>query len=452
MSEEYNEEVKHVVISGAGIVGLVLALALKKHVNMKVEIYDKASAFQENVGAGLCMFPNGLRVIRDISPELLEKIRNCGYPLLRRRFENHDGNGMIEADENALHRNNSEDLYSIGLCRWRLQNVLYDAVIEQGIKVHFKKKAASVERLDHCMRMNFVDGTHCCTRILFGVDGSKSTIRRMLFKEHFELNYTGVTCIMGIAKNFPVEKGISFPSSNTTKCHACFFPTQKNEQCFQFYFQVPIAIASNQNDGDWHVLTDKMSKYECERLANRLRHDGWHKKYLAPLQHVEKALRVGFSKLKPHLKKIVFTTHSENSFAVLVGDAAHPPVPYTGQGAQLGIEDAGVIALLLKQIYPNIASENTTETFQPNKFQDAMEIYEKMRPSRTKDILEQAHAMGAMQQKRATNERYNVMKDEALAKNFFLRKLMPIYDDATKYNYSDEVQLALRNENASNEE
>ena len=441
MIEESNEKVIHVVISGAGIVGLVLALALKKHVGVKAEIYEKASTFEDNVGAGICMFPNGLRVIRDISPDLLEQIRRCGYSLLVRRFERHDGEGMIEADENARHRDTSGELHAIGICRWRLQKVLYNAVLDQGINIQFSKKTETVERMNDCIKLTFADGTNCCTRILFGVDGSNSTIRRVILsKKRYELNYTGVTCIMGIANDFPVERGVSFPSSSTTKCHACFFPTQQNEQCFQFYFPVQ----AENNEGDWNVLTDKMSKLECEDLAKRLRDDGWHEKYLAPLTHVEKAVRIGFCKLRPHLKKLVYTTHNKKSFAVLVGDAAHPPVPYTGQGAQLGIEDAGVIVLLLKQIYPNIANDNTTETFQPKKFKTAMEIYEKMRAPRTKAILDQAHSMGAMQQKRATNARYNVMKEELMSRDVFFHENLPIFDDATKYDYCIDVQKVLQ--------
>jgi len=165
---------------------LVLALALK-NVGINAEIYERACEFHDNVGAGMCLFPNGLRVIRDISPDLLEQIRSCGYPLLLRRFERHDSNWSVEGDENARHTD-TDELHALGICRWRLQKVLYDEVMEQGIKVHFNKQTESLERKSDCIKINFADGTHCCTRILFGVDGSKSTIRRMLFKEHFELN------------------------------------------------------------------------------------------------------------------------------------------------------------------------------------------------------------------------------------------------------------------------
>ena len=396
----------------------------------------------------MCMFPNGLRVIRDISPELLQQIRNCGYPLLLRRFERHDGEGSILAHENARYHDDKE-LQAIGICRWKLQKVLHDAVIEQGMNVQFKKKTYSVEHMDDFMRIDFSDGTHCCARILFGVDGSRSVIRKAVVGKGHELKYTGVTCIMGLANDLPMERGISFPSSYTTKCHASFFPTQENEQCFQIFLPIPIPIAipSKRNEGDWHIMSGEMSKYECERLAKRLKRDGWHEKYLAPLMHVQRAVRVKFCNLRPHLKKIVYATRNESSFTILVGDAAHPPDIYTGQGAQLGIEDAGVIALLIKQIYPNIASENSSETFQPKKFQDAMCLYERMRAPRTKAIIEEAHEMGAMQQKRATNSRYNLMKEESLAQEVSSNENLPIYDHAVNYDYNVEVQNAVQHIN-----
>ena len=76
-----------VAIVGAGIVGLVLALALDKHCGIKAELYEQAKAFHDDVGAGMGMYPNGLRVIRDISPELLQAIQEAGYAYVLRRYE-----------------------------------------------------------------------------------------------------------------------------------------------------------------------------------------------------------------------------------------------------------------------------------------------------------------------------------------------------------------------------
>ena len=66
--------------------GLVLALALKKYCHILVDIYEQADAFHDDVGAGMGMYPNGLRVIRDISPNLLMEIRNAGYEYQFRRW------------------------------------------------------------------------------------------------------------------------------------------------------------------------------------------------------------------------------------------------------------------------------------------------------------------------------------------------------------------------------
>ena len=86
-AESPESEPALVVICGAGIVGLVLALALKKQLGVKAELYEQADEFVDDVGAGMGMYPNGLRVIRDISPTLLQAIRDIGYPHLFRRIE-----------------------------------------------------------------------------------------------------------------------------------------------------------------------------------------------------------------------------------------------------------------------------------------------------------------------------------------------------------------------------
>jgi ribulose 1,5-bisphosphate synthetase/thiazole synthase len=75
-----------VVIAGAGIVGLVLALAFAKQGIAPVHVFEQAAAFHDDVGAGMGMYPNGLRVIRDISPDLLRKVQEAGYPYKYRRW------------------------------------------------------------------------------------------------------------------------------------------------------------------------------------------------------------------------------------------------------------------------------------------------------------------------------------------------------------------------------
>eukprot|EP00977_Amphora_coffeiformis_P013527 scaffold3576_cov170-Amphora_coffeaeformis.AAC.9 len=53
--EASNEEPATVVIAGGGIVGLVLAMSLKKHLNIRPEVYEKTHTFATEAGAGLGM-------------------------------------------------------------------------------------------------------------------------------------------------------------------------------------------------------------------------------------------------------------------------------------------------------------------------------------------------------------------------------------------------------------
>lgn len=53
-TDDVTQQVQPVVIAGAGIVGLVLSLALEKHLGIKPVIYDQAKAFHDGVGKMNC--------------------------------------------------------------------------------------------------------------------------------------------------------------------------------------------------------------------------------------------------------------------------------------------------------------------------------------------------------------------------------------------------------------
>ena len=127
-----------IVIVGAGIVGLTTALALHKHTGLKPVLYEQAGSFQAGIGAAIGMYPHGLRVLRDIDPNLVTAIRGAGYPYEYRRWIRHDGTKVAVASESALDRRDDR-LHSIGIRRWKLQKILFDAVVEAGITVQMRQ-------------------------------------------------------------------------------------------------------------------------------------------------------------------------------------------------------------------------------------------------------------------------------------------------------------------------
>jgi salicylate hydroxylase len=372
------------------------------------------------------MYPNGLRVIRDISPELLEKIRNEGAPFGYRRWKNHDGTEVMTAEESVLSEG-QQDLESIGIRRWRLQKVLFDQARLQGIPIFFDMAVMDLVTKDEngLVDVTFSNGTHRQTQILFGADGTHSAVRELLAGTNTsKLEYSGVTCLMGLAECPKEEQGICSPSATTTKCHAVFFPTGEKEQCFQFYFPVPKDQA---DPGNWGTLSEGAGKEECQKLAQRLRGDGWHERYLQTLDEMTHSVRIGFCSLEPSLEKWVYDYK-----CVLLGDAAHPPLPYTGQGAQMGLEDAGSLALLIKAycLEPDGSLNLDTE-----KFGKAMRVYEQLRIPRTRDVHQCAIQLGHMQQKRADSRSHDRKLRMTIQRQVFFHETMPEMLPGAKYDY-----------------
>jgi salicylate hydroxylase len=54
-----------IAIVGGGIGGLAAAIALRQHPGIQVQVYERASEFQE-VGALIGLAPNGLRILEKL--------------------------------------------------------------------------------------------------------------------------------------------------------------------------------------------------------------------------------------------------------------------------------------------------------------------------------------------------------------------------------------------------
>lgn len=459
-----------ILIAGGGIVGLVTALAMEKYLHIKPEIYEQSHGFDPDVGAGMSLYANGLRVLRDIDPNLLKRIQECGCPYRLRHFERHDGTSVAVANEAVLgsstNNDNGDDpdgaesLQTIGIRRWKLQQALHEAVQKAMIPIYFSKKVRSVDTLENGMtEVLFTDGSRRQTKLLIGADGGRSAVRTSLLEKQMvddetkkssrtggkqnnnavkmmpTLDYSGVTCIMGVAENTTTRPGISFPVSNTTNCHGVFYPTGETEQCFRFYFPVAARDTGHQ-DSCWGNLSQQVSREECNKLANILEADGWDEaKFLQPLRSVSKAVRVGLCRLTPALKKWSYPNSQGQARTILVGDAAHPPVPYIGQGSQQGMEDGATIALLLQRYCLDFEGRLNLKNIN-----HAVEIYESIRIPRVDEVLGNAQLWGDTQQKRARYPAYNIIKEELIQRDVFFHETTPILFSGIQYDYKKELE------------
>eukprot|EP00578_Thalassiosira_sp_NH16_P012661 CAMPEP_0181106592 /NCGR_PEP_ID=MMETSP1071-20121207/16614_1 /TAXON_ID=35127 /ORGANISM="Thalassiosira sp., Strain NH16" /LENGTH=641 /DNA_ID=CAMNT_0023190009 /DNA_START=160 /DNA_END=2085 /DNA_ORIENTATION=- len=398
------------------------------------------------------------------------------------------------------------ELLSLGIRRWKYQRVLYDACLAAGIRIHFGKRLQTAmsmppgsgdgtEDNDARTMLHFKDGSRITTSLLVGADGINSKARNYVTnptkmdaghdeqqhstaQEGYVPEYTGVTCLMGCANVPRAQRGICFPSSATTMCHACYYPTRVPredggdgdpgedyyEQVFQIYFPSPV-----ERPDTWRTLTEEEAREECGELARRLREDGWDEQFLTALESptLTGVLRVGL-RSREGLDRwhvgggdISGGEGSDDAAevlgrAVLLGDAAHPPVPYIGQGAMMAMEDAGTLAKLLGHFCPITAIEqqrqqqddhnaSSTTIIRPNfaQFSNAMSVYESLRVPRTKAILGSSVQLGKTQQKRAESKLYNAWREMSIKAQVWAYGTLPVMRPGAAFDYGVAVEEAL---------
>jgi salicylate hydroxylase len=192
--------------------------------------------------------------------------------------------------------------------------------------------------------------------------------------------------------------------------------------------------------GSWGQLSHEVGRAECRRLAEILRRDGWDDRYVEPLMNPTKAIRIGYCLLRPKLKRWAFGQHRR---IVLVGDAAHPPIPYTGQGAQQGLEDAGTIALLVERYCAaSGGGEGEGGALDWTRWRTVAHLYERIRIPHADRVCAASLEFGRMQQRRAESAKYDVVQSEKIQREVFFHETLPCLLPGATHDYRDAVRGA----------
>ncbi|KAJ3061368.1 hypothetical protein HDU98_002718 [Podochytrium sp. JEL0797] len=428
-----------VAIIGGGIGGLTLAAALLKHAGIRATVFEQSrevSYSDGGTGGAIGLYANGLQILKDIDESLLDSICAQGMPYARRRWLRHDGTEFANANESLLLPPSTKDprLSPLGIRRHRFQSQLLAHATTSHIPILFSKRLTSLTSTPsspHTL-LTFTDGSTYTATILFGADGVKSQVRAFLFPETTPPAYTGVTTLMCVSRTTsptdpPVlPEGIHFISSVTSKFHACMYPLPDGETNVQIYLPI-----EKENPESWGKLTAEEMKVEAAAMVVKLRKDGWSERFITPWVAPETVIRVGLRARKP-LEKW------GEGRVVLLGDAAHPPVPYIGQGAMQAIEDAGVLALLVGKLCP--LREGGVDW---SRFGSVIALYEQIRVARCTQVLQNSHALGEMNQRRAESWWYNVWYEWGIWGEVWREGHLGVMKVGACYEYRLEVEKAV---------
>lgn len=213
-----------------------------------------------------------------------------------------------------------------------------------------------------------------------------------------------------------------------------FYRRQPNQK---IHFPIDEDHADKNN---WGNLSKADGQEEFDALAQKMKQDGWHDRFVEPLYRVEHAVKVGFALLNPRLDRWVY---GKNRRIILVGDAAHPPVPYVGQGAQMGVEDAGTICLLLKHLCLDRDGQ-----FNLKHIGEAGKIYEQIRIPRTSKILDCSKSLGALQETRSHDTIDAELRDLFIEGEVMMNDTLPVMFPGATYDYRRDVTEAILEEEA----
>ncbi len=310
-----------IAIIGAGIGGLTAGIALKK-AGFQVRIYEKAPEFGE-VGAGISMSPNAVHGLRSLGlGEFLDS--NSNEPIEQQLCHGETGELLQPID-----RRKTRETYGapyLQLHRADLLEALIQAFgAENCVMDHGLESIASRE---DGVTLTFENGAVAEADAVIAADGLRSVVRDALFDSK-PPEFSGHIAYRGLIPASELSARSAEPLNINHLAlgrNMVTYPVRNGE----LVNVVALSKADGWVDEGWSVKADK-----AQLLA---KYEGFAAYVRDVLEKVpeEELFCWGLFIREP-------LENWRSGRTVLLGDAAHPMLPYMGQGASCAIEDGVVL-------------------------------------------------------------------------------------------------------------
>lgn len=326
-----------VIIIGAGIGGLTLALSLHQR-GIPCRVFEATEVLQP-LGVGINLLPHAMREMTALG--LQEQLLDAGVECRENVFYNRHGQ-HIHSEPRGRHAGHRWP--QVSLHRGALQQVLLDAARERlgegavrtgcrfleahqgalGVTAHFATDAGELE----------IPGS-----VAVGCDGIRSTLRRQIHRGADPLVYAGITMWRGITRWPPFLTGATMAYAGaleTGKFIAYPIGHRLDDEGRQpINWLCELTVPARDPSGDWSrrgALEDFIAPFDAMTL---------------PWLDVGAFVRAADFVLEyPMVDRDPIPTWTEGRLTLL-GDAAHPMTPRGSNGAGQAILDARTLAHLL---------------------------------------------------------------------------------------------------------
>ncbi|MBN8186184.1 FAD-dependent monooxygenase [Salipiger thiooxidans] len=309
---------RRIVVAGGGIGGLAAALAFRQR-GAEVLVLEQAEAITE-VGAGIQVSPNGLRVIEALGLAQGLAARACKARAVVLR-DGLSGEQVLRLDLGQLPERQGYQFVH----RADLVELLADAAREAGVRIRLLQKVRSVVP-GPMPSLELCNGDSVGGDLVVGADGLHSVLRRAL-NGNASAFFTKQVAWRAIVPNtsaHPAEAQVHMGPGR----HIVSYPLRDGSS---------VNLVAVEERSHW---VDEGWAQEDAPDNLRAAFAGFGGRVPEMLASVE---RVGLWGLFRH--PVARSWHGEG--VALLGDAAHPTLPFMAQGANMALEDAWTLAACL---------------------------------------------------------------------------------------------------------
>ncbi len=305
-----------VTVAGGGIGGLAAALALARR-GAQVRVLEQAPEIAE-VGAGLQIGPNGVAVLDALGLGDVARARAVRSQGIR-LHDGPSGRPVVALDLRTL----APDRTFLLFHRADLQHLLLEGARAAGVQVECGRRVAQVAPGPDHTRLTFADGTTEDVNFLVGADGLHSVLRPALNPPQ-EPFFTGQVAWRALVPARGGEEPVATVWMGPGR-HLVTYPLRDGA----LINIVAVEERSAWADEGWFHRDDP------DNL--RAAFAGFAPPVRDLLAGIDEVFIWGLFR-----HEVALEWHRGRS--ALLGDAAHPTLPFMAQGAVMALEDAWVLA------------------------------------------------------------------------------------------------------------
>ncbi|MDG2319129.1 MAG: FAD-dependent monooxygenase [Rhodospirillaceae bacterium] len=314
-----------IAIIGAGMAGLTSALSLQKN-GFKPIVYELAPELGE-VGAGLTISPNSTLGLEYVGlADGLSKRANI--PLSQAIMHYQTGEILVETERGDLPKQKYGAHY-YQIHRADLHEMLSDAAQANDPDCMVLDHAfTNYRKTDDGIEITFANGNTVPCDVVIGADGIRSAVRESMFGPE-DPKFTGNVAYRGLVNKGDLSNDVVTPASG-------------------------VAIAPRKAFTRYLVRDGEVINFVAF-----VRRDGWNEEGWSIPATTEELLEE-FGDWHPRIRALIEAAPKDKVFkwalydrdpleqwtkdrVTLLGDAAHPMLPFMGMGAAMGIEDGVVL-------------------------------------------------------------------------------------------------------------